>query len=133
MTVMYGARSAPIYGPTYAAAQDSGAATPPGTLAADVSFAPSSALPGGLALVYGVNGTSWCPVGQSPSAPTLSECAWFALQGAASGWLNVTEVRRMPRRLGLRLLTVPRCPSAGDDPECDGSASLCAAACCRYY
>jgi hypothetical protein len=92
LATMYGASAPKIYGPTYASALDSGAATPPGTLSADVSFTTDSTAPGGLEIVLGVNGTSWCPTGQSPTAPTLSECAWFSLQGRASGWLNATMI-----------------------------------------
>jgi len=32
------------------------------------------------------------PRGPVPTAPTLAQCAWFAVRGAASGWLNVTQV-----------------------------------------
>ena len=106
----------PLYGPTYASAADSGAPTPPGTIAADVSFVPASVLPGGLQLVLGVNGTSWCPVGQSPTAPTIAQCAWFAIQGRASGWLNVTGVTVL-NATAVRLsatLPVSRSAATGD-------------------
>lgn len=90
--VLYGAasRAGPVYGPLYAAAADTSAAAG-GVLTADVSFSPSSC-PFGLQLVFGVNYTSTCPVGVSPTAPSLAECSWFAVRGAASGWLNATDV-----------------------------------------
>jgi hypothetical protein len=90
-SVQWGAAShaGPVYGPLYAAAADASAAA--GALAADVTFAPSSC-PFGLQLVFGVNWTSTCPVGASPTAPSLAECAWFAVRGAATGWHNATAV-----------------------------------------
>ena len=78
--------SAPFYGPRYSAAVD---VSTPSALSARVSFSPAS-LDGGLQLVYGVNGTSWCPVGASPTAPTLDECGWYSLKGSLSGWQNAT-------------------------------------------
>lgn len=82
----YGAASAsgPVYGPLYASAVARN-----GTLAADVGFTPASCA-GGLQLALDVQWTSACPVNASASAPALSECAWFALRGAATGWHNAS-------------------------------------------
>lgn len=89
--VQWGAasREGPAIGPLYARAADVSATA--GALAADVVFSDASC-PFGLALVFGINYTSTCPVGLSPTAPTIDECAWFALRGAASGWVNATAV-----------------------------------------
>jgi hypothetical protein len=78
--------SAPFYGPRAVRAQDASA---PGALAARVLFAPDS-LAGGLRVVTGVNGTSWCPVNASATAPSLDECGFYAVKGSVSGWLNAS-------------------------------------------
>lgn len=89
--VQWGAASkeGPVYGPLHARSIDASAAA--GSLAADVAFVPESC-EFGLQLVLNVNWTSTCPVGVSPTAPTLDECSWFSIQGAASGWHNATGV-----------------------------------------
>lgn len=70
MASRFGAAGA-VYGPTYAAARD---ASGVGALAAEVAFAPRSCA-SGLQLVYGDDRTSVCPVGVSPTAPNISDCA----------------------------------------------------------
>ena len=78
--------SGPVYGPLYSHATDASGGS---SLAADVSFTPSSCA-AGLQLVFGEPWTSECPVNASASAPDISECAWFAIQGSSSGWHNAT-------------------------------------------
>lgn len=88
--VRWGAASTmgPVYGPLYESATDASSSSG-GALTADVSFLPSSCS-GGLQLVLSEPWTSACPVNASASAPALSECAWFALRGAATGWHNAS-------------------------------------------
>ena len=90
MATRFGAASlaGPVYGPTYARAAD---ASGGGALAADVAFTPASCT-AGLQLVFADNRTFACPVGASPTAPNISDCAWFALQGRDAGWVNATAV-----------------------------------------
>ena len=95
------------YGPTLVAATDASA---PGALGARLAFDPAS-VAGGLRLVYGVNGTSWCPVGASPTAPTLQECGFYELQGSLSGWVNGSLTLTGS---ASALLTAPTALGAGD-------------------
>jgi hypothetical protein len=90
-SVAYGqaSLSGPFLGPLYLSAAD--ASVQGSELAAEVAFEPSSA-EGGLQLILNRNGTSWCPVGQSATAPSISDCSWFSLLGSASGWVNASRV-----------------------------------------
>jgi len=77
----------PYYGPTYSFHTD---ISTPGSMTASVHFSPESLSSGGLQVVTGINGTSWCPTGVSSTAPTLQECGFYELLGSQSGWVNAT-------------------------------------------
>ena len=108
LTVRYGAAPGRAhYGPTLASAQEASTA---GSLAARLQFEAGSCA-GGLQVVGGVNGTSWCPVGASPTAPTLDLCGFYELQGSLSGWVNASLTLEGP---ATALLTAPTALGAGD-------------------
>jgi hypothetical protein len=85
LKTQYGKDTLTILGPTYAAAQDASSGS---DLVADVVFEPDTCT-GGLAFVYGLNYTSWCPV---ELGIPLSSCAWFAIQSSSGDgvWVNAT-------------------------------------------
>lgn len=85
-----GSKEGPIYGPIY---QSASVTTTGGgnTLSADISFQPNSCV-NALQMIYNINFTSTCPVGYSPTAPTLNQCVWFSIRGLATGWHNATNV-----------------------------------------
>lgn len=87
MLTRFGAASqaGPVYGPTYSLARDSSSGA---SLSAEVTFDGSTV---GATLVLLTDGAS-CPVGVSPTAPNVTDCAWFAIQGSMSGWVNATTV-----------------------------------------